>query len=238
MAFNEATAKNPERAEESAGSAAQSTAQKFNDEAENLGQDVERLFRRAFGDAPRATDLGEVRAFQAMIKDLVRRASASTPEDGGGQSAELNAEIAKLKDQSLRAKADFLNYQSRAAKDLERAEEQALRKFVLELLPILDNLDLANADAKSANTDPARVKEALDLTSQSLKQVLAVRGLERIQTAAKPFDPTQHEAVFVRPPNPEKNEKDKSVAEECRAGYLWKGLILRPAQVVVVDNKK
>jgi molecular chaperone GrpE len=243
MAHNESTPHNDEaKAEEAAGCAAPSAGQHFLDDAEGLSNSIEHLFRRVMGEEPRAADFGEMRTIQAMLKDLVRRAAASAPEgapaDAGPKVAELTAEISKLKDQALRAKADFLNYQSRAGKDLDRAEEQALRKFVLELLPILDNLDLANADAKSANFDPQRVKEALDLTGQSVKQVLAVRGLERVQTVGKHFDPTQHEAVFKRPPNPEAGEKTNTVGEECRAGYLWKGLILRPAQVVVIEAKK
>jgi len=245
MAQNESTFQNDDpKAEETAGSSAPSSVQHFLDDAEGLSNSIEQLFRRVCGDEPKAADFGAMRTVQAMLKDLVRRAVASAPEgaatgeEASGKVAELTAEINKLKDQALRAKADFLNYQSRAGKDLDRAEEQALRKFVLELLPILDNLDLANADAKSAHYDPQRVKEALDLTGQSVKQVLAVRGLERIQTAGKNFDPNQHEAVFKRPPNPASAEKANTVAEECRAGYLWKGLILRPAQVVVIEAKK
>ena len=75
------------------------------------------------------------------------------------------------------------------------------------------------------------------MTSQSLKQTLAVRGLERIEAKGKTFDPMCHEAIFKRPADLEKNEKLNSVAEECRAGYMWKGFILRPAQVVITDSK-
>jgi len=227
------------KAEETAGSASATAADRWVDQAENLSGEMEKLFRRAFGEIPRAADLGDLRALQMMLKDLVRKAAA---EGGGGESskqvAELAAERDKLKDAALRANADFLNYQSRAAKDLDRAEEQALRKVVNEILPILDNLDLANADAHSDHADPQRVKEALDLTGQSLKQVLAVRGLERIPALGKPYDPNLHEAVFKRPADPKKDEKPNTCAEELRAGYLWKGLLLRPAQVVVTEAEK
>lgn len=226
------------RAEESAGSSAANAADKWIDEADNLSGEMEKLFRQAFGEVPRASELGDLRALQMMLKNLVRRAAA---EGGGGASPELaavTAERDKLKDAALRAKADFLNYQARAGKDLERAEEQALRKFVNEILPILDNLDLANADASSEDSDPKRVKEALDLTGQSLKQVLAVRGLERIPALGKPYDANLHEAVFKRPANPEADEKPNTCVEELRAGYLWKGLVLRPVQVVVTEAAK
>lgn len=229
------------KAEQSAGCAAPTDASKFNDEVEGLCADMEKLFRRGFGEVPKASDLGDLRANQAMLRDLVRRALAVAPE-GGGQANELlatvTAERDKLKDAVLREKANFLNYQARAGKDYERAEEQALRKYVLELLPILDNLDLANADAKSENYDPQRVKESLDMTGQSLRQVMAVRGLERIDALGKTFDPSQHEAVFKRPADASKGEKPNSVVEDLRAGYLWKGLVLRPVQVVVTEAAK
>jgi len=235
------TEPNPEepRAEEAAGSSAPTSASKFADDAEGLCSEIEKLFKRGFGEIPRANDLGELRAIQAMLKNLVHRAAA----EGGGsevsaeQFAAVTAERDKLKDGFQREKAAFLNYQSRASKDLERAEEQALRKYVLELLPILDNLDLATADAHGDHFDPQRVKEALDMTGQSLKQVMAVRGLERIETKNKTFDPMQHEAVFKRPADAQKGEKPNTVLEECRSGYLWKGFVLRPAQVVVSDAK-
>ena len=201
---------------------------------------MERLFRRGFGEIPKANDLGELRALQAMLMNLVHRATVEGSGAGGeGElaAAAVSAERDKFKDALQREKAGFLNYQARAVKDLDRAEEQSLRKIVLELLPILDNLDLATADAHSDAADPQRVKEALDMTGQSLKQVLAVRGLERIDAKGKPFDPMNHEAVFKRPADPAKNEKPNTVVEECRSGYLWKGFILRPTQVVVTEGK-
>ncbi len=229
----------PPKADEVAGSSAPTGASKFADDADGLCNEIEKLFRRAFGEIPKASDLGDMRAVQAMLKNLVHR--AVTEGGGGGASPELTAELTgerdKYKDALQREKASFLNYQSRTIKDLERAEEQALRKYVIELLPILDNLELATADAHSENVDPTRVKEALDMTGQSLKQVLAVRGLERIEAKSKTFDPMQHEAIFKRPADAEKGEKLNSVVEECRAGYLWKGFVLRPAQVVITDAK-
>ncbi|HEY3319406.1 MAG TPA: nucleotide exchange factor GrpE [Planctomycetota bacterium] len=207
-------------------------------EAEDFCTDLERFFRRAFGEMPKATELGELRAQQATARSLVRRASAI-----GGESnekvAELTAERDKLKDTAARARADFLNYQSRASKDLARAEEQSLRKYVADLLPIFDSLDLARRDAQGEKADIKLLREALEMVGQSLDQTLAVRGLERINAVpGTPFDPTQHEAVAQRPVDESKGEKPGTVLEELRAGYLWKGLVLRPAQVLTAAAAK
>jgi len=238
---NETKADDP-KAEETAGSSAPTNASNFNDEADGLCTEIEKLFRRGFGEIPKASDLGELRALQSMLKGLVHRAvtegggDTSRDRKGAGDVEALTAERDKMKDALQREKANFLNYQARAMKDLERAEEQSLRKYVSELLPILDNLDLAMADAHSEHADAKRVLEALDMTGSSLKQTLAVRGLERIHALGKPFDPLQHEAIFKRKADLEKGEKPNMVVEETRAGYLWKGLVLRPAQVVVTEG--
>src|SRR5258705_12038044 len=113
------------KAEETAGSAAPTSASKFADEAEGLSAEIERLFRRAFGEIPRASDLGELRSIQAMLKGLVHRAASESEGEGGGAGiAELTAERDKLKDALQREKAGVLNYQSRSMKDFERAEDQ------------------------------------------------------------------------------------------------------------------
>lgn len=221
-----------------AGSAALSPAQKLADEAEAFCADLERFFRRAFGEVPKATELGEIRAQQATVRNLVQRASSLGGEskESGEQTAALTAERDKFKDLAARARADFLNYQSRTAKDLDRAEELSLRRYVSELLPVLDSFDLTLHDATGEKVDLHRLKDAVEMIEQSLRQTLAVRGLERIEAKGKPFDPTLHEAVAKRPVV--EGEKPNTVAEELRPGYLWKGLILRPAQVLVTEAAK
>ena len=226
------------REDATAGSAAQNESQKLADEAEAHCADLEKFFRRAYGEVPKATDLGEIRAQQAAVRSLVQRALAMGGGDGASseQIAALTAERDKMKDAAARARADFLNYQSRTAKDLERSEELALRRYVSELLPILDSFDLTLRDATGDKADPALLTDAVKMIEQSLRQVLAVRGLERIEAKGKPFDPTVHEAVAKRPLA--EGEKPNTVAEELRPGYLWKGLLLRPVQVLLTEAAK
>jgi molecular chaperone GrpE len=219
-----------------AGSARTNESQKLAEEADNFCADLERFFRRAFGDVPKATELGEIRAQQATVRDLVHRASTLGGGAGGENVEAITAERDKFKDAATRARADFLNYQTRSAKDLERAEELALRRYVSELLPILDSMDLALQDAKAEKADINRLRDALEMISTSMNQTLQVRGLARIEAKGKPFDPSIHEAVAKRPV--EAGEKPNTVAEELRPGYLWKGLVLRPAQVLVTEAEK
>ncbi|MCY3020505.1 MAG: nucleotide exchange factor GrpE [Planctomycetota bacterium] len=216
-----------------------SPVEELADETEACCADLERFFRRAVGDLPSAADVGEMRAQQATVRDLVERASKLGSENSES-AAELTAEVGKLKDDAVRARADFLNYQARTAKDLVRAEELALRQSMSEMLPILDSVILAVRDAQPASSpDALRLKDALGLIYDSLCQTLAVRGLQRIVVqSGTPFDPNLHEAVALRPANPAKGEKPNTVLEELRAGYLWKGLLLRPVQVLVSEPDK
>jgi molecular chaperone GrpE len=205
-------------------------------ESEALAIDIEKMFKRSFGEIPKAADLAELRAIQAMMKSLLYRASKVDSVRDESDSDELNKiaeERDKLKDALARSKADFLNYQSRASKDLERAEELSLRKYVSELLPILDSLDLMKMDAAGPDANVDRLREAMEMIDISLRQVMTVRGLERIGAKGKAFDPSIHEAVVKR--SASEGETPNSIAEELRAGYLWKGLILRPTQVLVAE---
>ncbi len=142
----------------------------------------------------------------------------------------LMAEVARLKDELARERSNFLNYQSRSAKEALRLEEQALRKYVLDLLPILDSLALANAD-----DSVFRVFEAVNMVNTSIQQVLAVRGLVKISAIGKKFDHSVHEAVSMQKCSPELDEQPGMVVSELRPGYMWNGLVLRPAQVIVTE---
>lgn len=211
---------------------APAAAPRLADEAEAFCADLERFFRRAFGSLPKSADVSELRAQQATVRDLLRRTAEASGENSA-QLAALMEERNQLKETAQRARADFLNYQARATKDLDRAEELALRRYLQDLLPVLDSLKLALRDAAAPQTDAQRLKDALSLIDTSLNQALAVRGLEHINAVGQPFDPNLHEAVALRPADPAKGEKPNQVLEELRAGYLWKGLVLRPAQVLI-----
>ena len=230
----EANEKEAPKQDATAGSAAPSANQKLAEEADAFCADLERFFRRAFGEVPKAVELGEIRAQQATVRNLVHRASAAGSESSA-KVAELSAEREKYKDAAARARADFLNYQARSGKDLERAEELSLRGYVSELLPILDSMNMTLQDSANANekADFSRLKQALEMINSSMQQVLAVRGLERIPAKGMLFDPVVHEAVAKRPADPSKGEQPNTVLEELRPGYKWKGLLLRPAQVLI-----
>jgi molecular chaperone GrpE len=137
------------------------------------------------------------------------------------------AALATQRDEYLdalrRVQADFENYKKRVLKQQTEHLERAAEGLVVKLLPILDALDLAVAHAG----DSAEGK-ALAPIASTLVDVLEKEGLERIDPRGQPFDPNQHDAVMH-----EEGDKEPEVSDVLRAGYRWKGRVLRPAMVKV-----
>lgn len=120
-----------------------------------------------------------------------------------------------------RLQADFENYRKRVQKERSDLGDQALMALVESLLPVLDAATLALAHGGG---------EGLDQVSGLLYDTLAKAGLEAIDPAeGDVFDPNLHEAVAHDPGD----GGDPAVAQVLRAGYLWKGRLLRAAMVKV-----
>jgi len=122
-----------------------------------------------------------------------------------------------------RLQADFDNYRKRTLKQQTDMLERAAQGLVEKLLPVLDACDLA---VSHGNEDVLRVGSLLVETLQK-------EGLEPIApSAGAPFDPTVHEAVAHEPASGDA-AAGPEVLTLLRAGYRWKGNLLRPAMVSV-----
>jgi molecular chaperone GrpE len=116
-----------------------------------------------------------------------------------------------------RVQADFENYKKRILKQQTEHLERAAEALVDKLLPVLDAFDLARAHG-----------EGFEQVQGALVEVLAKEGLERIDPIGEAFDPNEHDAVAH-----EEGDGEAEVSEVMRAGYRWKGRVLRPAMVKV-----
>jgi molecular chaperone GrpE len=124
------------------------------------------------------------------------------------------------RDALIHLQADFENYKKRMIKQQTDHLERAATALVDKLLPVLDTADLALAHGGG--------EDVKQLTS-ALTSVLEREGLERIDPDGGPFDPTLHDAVAHEP----SDDGHQEVVEVMRAGYRWKGRVLRPAMVKV-----
>ncbi len=161
--------------------------------------------------------------------------SATTGNDLATQLAAANEEIAALKDQALRGKAEAENVRRRAARDVENAHKYALEKFAAELLPVVDSLEKAveSAQLGAEATDTAAanaIGEGVELSLKLFLDVLEKFGLSRVHPIGEPFDPQLHEAMaMVENPDAEPN----SVLDVMQPGYTLNGRLVRAAMVVV-----
>jgi molecular chaperone GrpE len=133
----------------------------------------------------------------------------------------------------LRAKADFDNYQKRVRKDRPQWEEQAVRRFLRDLLPVIDNFERALGTRGAGIAAPASLEEGIRLTHQMMTKALADHGVEEIPAQGEPFNPEFHEAVA------EEEVADRpsgEIVEVLQKGYRHGEAVLRPSRVKVARN--
>ena len=156
----------------------------------------------------------------------------STPShpDSPSPTPDPAIEVATLKDQLLRAKADFENTRKRLLREKEESLRYANQAILSDFLPLLDHLELGLQAASSA-TDAASVVTGVKLIQTQFERFLAEHGVTPIDAVGKPFDPNLHEALGQEPA-PGKTEG--TVLHQRRRGYRIGDRLLRPASVITV----
>jgi hypothetical protein len=115
---------------------------------------------------------------------------------------------------------------ARVERDAKLVAEETKKKLVVELLPVLDNLDRTIA----AGDSPAMI-EGVRLVRAQLEGVLRGYGVARIEATGAPFDPAIHDAITQVPvADPAAH---KLVVDQLEPGYRFGEKLLRPAKVVV-----
>jgi molecular chaperone GrpE len=151
------------------------------------------------------------------------------PEKVAAQAKELE----ELQDRYLRLAAEFDNYRKRVMReraDLIRTAHEAL---LLDLFPVLDNLERALAAARSSaasSRENEAVIEGVEITLRLFKGVLEKQGVKEIESVGREFDPTVHHAVEQVRTN---DLPENTVVEEVLRGYFLDHKVLRPALVKV-----
>ncbi len=150
------------------------------------------------------------------------------------RAARLTRELDDSRDKLLRLAAEFDNFRKRVARERVELTDRAQAAFVMRMLDVLDDLDrLVAGEASAEQTGP--LYDATVMINRKLRKELESSGLERIDPAGQPFDPTRHEAVStLPPPSP---EQDHSVSATFQSGYSFKGTLIRPARVQVYSDQ-
>ena len=128
--------------------------------------------------------------------------------------------------------ADFDNYKKRAARDRDETYRYAEADILGDVLPAVDNLALALANATDKADDP--FVKGVQLVYETLMKSLKEHGAEPFDSVGKPLDTERMEAIATLP-SPDVPEGMVSI--ESKKGWLLKGKVLRAAQVVVSAGK-
>jgi molecular chaperone GrpE len=143
--------------------------------------------------------------------------------------AAITAERDKMKDQLLRALADFDNFRKRSRRDIDDAKKRGAEEILRELLPVFDNLERAASYARGA-TDTKAIASGVEMVLKLFLDTVTRVGGTRVQSVGTPFDPNLHEAI-------QQVDSDEYAAgivvQEHVSAYEYGGRLLRPAMVIV-----
>jgi molecular chaperone GrpE len=138
----------------------------------------------------------------------------------------LLAERSDLRDQLLRAQAEFQNFRKRMEREKVELSDYAATETLRALVPILDDF----ARSLKVETADREYAKGVELIYQRLTESLKRLGLEPIVSSGQPFDPHIHHAVEMVEIE---GVPDNTVLEEYQRGYNFKGRLLRAAMVKV-----
>lgn len=176
---------------------------------------------------------------ETEVNSTEPQGQAIPPEASAGQGLEdvhLLLQDARNKadehwNQLLRAKADLDNLRRRAERDLEQAHRYGLERFVQELLPVKDSLELGLSASQGAEGEAVKgLREGMELTRKMLQNALEKFGVKELSPQGERFNPELHQAMSVQE---RADAEPNTVLLVCQKGYLLHDRLIRPAMVIV-----
>lgn len=167
--------------------------------------------------------------------DVEASSSDTPPDETAGELEALQIERDEAIDRYQRALADFRNFQRRSVQNEISAAERAKQDLIRELIPVLDNFDLAigHAGEGSEQSVEATLK-GVSMVRDILMQTLLQKGLTKVAPKrGEVFDPNYHEAMMKQPTD----EVEPGHIVNCiQVGYRMGETTLRPAKVIIAEE--
>ncbi len=155
---------------------------------------------------------------------------------GGDRVAELEEELATVRQEVLYAQAETQNVRRRLEKEAQDARNYAATGFARDILSVADNLQRA-LDAipeEIKNEDKWRgLITGIEATGRELQKVFEKNGITRVPAMGLELDPNEHQAMVEIPSN---DAEPGTIVQEMQAGYKIKDRLLRPAMVGVAKK--
>lgn len=168
--------------------------------------------------------------------ESVNEARLNTKDEIGEDQEDLSpeqlfkTELENANNKYIRLYAEFDNYKRRTSRERVELLQTAGKDVILDLLPVLDDLERALKAIDDHAGDDA-VKEGILLVANKLKKTLEQKGLKEMTSINEVFDADFHEAI-TNIPAPNDTMKGK-VIDEVVKGYMLNDKVLRYAKVVV-----
>ena len=148
--------------------------------------------------------------------------------------AELEAELADMKDRWMRAEAETSNVRARGRRETDDARQYAVQKFATDIVEAAENLK-RGIDALPAATpgEPeilVKVRDGLGGIERSFTGVLERNGIQKTDPVGQPFDPNLHQAMAEQP---SEVHAPGTVMQAWTNSWTLNGRLLKPAMVVV-----
>ena len=156
------------------------------------------------------------------LKERVAKLEVSLEEEKKNSERYLN--------QLKYARADLENLQKRTQKQIVETLSRANGRLLMQLLPILDELELAITASKEGK---GSIVEGVEMVKGKLVKLMEAEGVSPIEALGEAFDPGFHEAVLEE----SSDHPNGTVVEEFRRGYTYNGRVLRASMVKVAMNK-
>jgi len=153
---------------------------------------------------------------------------------GGGSKEldDLRLQVAAANDDALRARADLQNFRRRSDDAQRKQIRDANERLIKELLPVLDDFDLA-LDAARKTESYEQLIGGVSAVARKFMETLNKQGVEPIPAVGEQFSADVHEAVML---DEDSDAPDETVTAELRKGYTLYDRVIRPSLVKVAKK--
>ena len=134
--------------------------------------------------------------------------------------------LVDMKNLLQRTQANFENYRKQTEKRIEDIRTMASRDIILQILPVVDNFELAMKSADT-NSNQDDLLSGVELIYSQLFSVLENNGVSVIKK--KEFDPFYHEALMKM----DSKLPENTIVEELQKGFILHDKVIRHTKVKI-----
>ncbi|BCS90679.1 MAG: protein GrpE [Candidatus Micrarchaeota archaeon] len=138
-------------------------------------------------------------------------------------------ECKRLKENLIRLAAEFDNFKKRAEENYKNAERTATVKFFTDMLPILDEFDIAMIALKTMADN--EIVKGIAMVYSNLYDYLKKMGLREIEAKGR-YDPNFHEVILSK----DSDKPEGEILEIIKKGYIYDNIVIRPSLVIISNG--